>query len=129
MHLHILQCYAHQLFLLLHRPFFAPSPGDLAQPNESQVRSVASAEALLDIHRLLVGEARFGAFLWYTRGIGSFHALHAAVVLAVALLMPIYGRQWERFRGAIGICRARMEALAPRSVVCGRAGRVLDALL
>ncbi|KAK6610868.1 C6 zinc finger domain-containing protein [Botrytis cinerea] len=55
-HLHILYGYSHQLFLLLHRPFFAQSllGFNLDVPNDSQIRCLASAEALLDIHRTLV---------------------------------------------------------------------------
>lgn len=93
MHLHILHAYAHQLFLLLHRPFFAKSMIGLDVPNESQIRCIASAEALLDIHRLIHETPEYKPYLWYSNGLGSFHAFHAAVVLAVALLMPIYKPQ------------------------------------
>jgi hypothetical protein len=129
MHLHILQGYAHQLFLLLHRPFFAESAVDLEIPNESQIRSIASAEALLDIHRLLCDNPRFRPYKWYTYGLGSFHAFHAATVLAVALFMPLYRRQWHQFRISLQDCLARMSELAPRSTICRKATKILKGLL
>ena len=82
-HLHILHAYAHQLFLLLHRPFFARSILGLEIPNESQIRCIASAEALLDIHKNLSTTPDFRPYMWYTNGLGSFHAFHAAAVLAL----------------------------------------------
>lgn len=58
-HLHILHGYSHQLFLLLYRLFFAQSVLGLEVPNESQIRCIASAEALLDIHRILFEDPTF----------------------------------------------------------------------
>lgn len=63
-HLHILHAYSHQLFLLLHRPFFAQSILGLDVPNESQIRCIASAEALLDIHRILSETPEFRLYMW-----------------------------------------------------------------
>jgi hypothetical protein len=67
-HLHILHAYSHQLFLLLHRPFFARSILGLEIPNESQIRCIASAEALLDIHKTLSTTPEFRPYMWYTNG-------------------------------------------------------------
>lgn len=128
-HLHILQAYAHQLFLLLHRPFFARSIIGLEIPNESQIRCIASAEALLDIHRILSTTPEFRPYMWYTNGLGSFHAFHAAAVLAVALLMPIYRPQYRKFRGVLEETLCRFEKMAGRSKICEKASRILRFLL
>ncbi|KAE8446429.1 hypothetical protein EG329_012034 [Mollisiaceae sp. DMI_Dod_QoI] len=129
MHLHILQAYAHQLFLLLHRPFFAQSILGLDVPNESQIRCIASAEALLDIYRIISETPNFRPYMWYTNGIGSFHAFHAAAVLAVALLMPIYKPQYQKFKRTLHETLARFEASTARSKICEKSARILKCLL
>ncbi|PVH77218.1 hypothetical protein DL98DRAFT_463898 [Cadophora sp. DSE1049] len=128
-HLHILHAYSHQLFLLLHRPFFAQSILGLEVPNESQIRCIASAEALLDIHKVLSETQKFRPYMWYTNGLGSFHAFHAAAVLAVALLMPIYKPQYQKFRRILEDTMCRFEQLAGRSKICAKASRILRFLL
>jgi hypothetical protein len=127
--LHILHICAHQLFLLLHRPFFAQSILGLDIPNESQIRCIASAEALLDIHRTLSETEDFRPYMWYTNGLGSFHAFHAATVLAVALLMPIYKPQYQKFKRVLNETFARLEACAVRSKICKKSARILRFLL
>jgi hypothetical protein len=128
-HLYILHACAHQLFLLLHRPFFARSILGLEIPNESQIRCIASAEALLDIHRILSTTPEFRPYMWYTNGLGSFHAFHAAAVLAVALLMPIYRPQYRKFKGVLEEALGRFEKMAGRSKICRKAARILRFLL
>lgn len=128
-HLHILHAYSYQLFLLLHRPFFAQSILGLDVPNDSQIRCIASAEALLDIHRILSETASFKPYIWYTNGLGGFHAFHAAVVLAVALLMPIYKPQYAKFKVILEAALTRFETSARRSKICEKAARVLRFLL
>jgi len=128
-HLHILHAYAHQLFLLLHRPFFARSILGLEIPNESQIRCIASAEALLDIHKTLSTTPEFRPYMWYTNGLGSFHAFHAAAVLAVALLMPIYRPQYRKFRGVLEETLGRFEKMAGRSRICEKAAKIVRVLL
>jgi hypothetical protein len=129
MHLHILHAYAHQMFLLLHRPFFARSILGLEIPNESQIRCIASAEALLDIYRTLCTTPKFKPYMWYTNGLGSFHAFHAAAVLAVALLMPIYRPQYRKFRGVLEETLERFEKLAGRNSICRKGARIIKFLL
>lgn len=128
-HLHILHAYAHQLFLLLHRPFFARSILGLEIPNESQIRCIASAEALLDIHKTLSTTPDFRPYMWYANGLGSFHAFHAAAVLAVALLMPIYRPQYRKFRGVLEETLGRFEKMAERSRICEKAAKIVRVLL
>lgn len=128
-HLHILHAYSHQLFLLLHRPFFAQSILGLEVPNESQIRCIASAEALLDIHRILSETPNFRPYMWFTNGLGSFQAFHAAAVLAVVLLMPIYKPQYQKFRRILEDTLARFESSARLSIICERSAKILRFLL
>ena len=128
-HLYILHAYSHQLFLLLHRPFFAQSILGLDVPNESQIRCIASAEALLDIHRILSETPSYRPYMWYTNGLGSFHAFHAAAVLAVSLLMPIYKPQYHKFKRILEDALERFEASAGRSKICEKASKILRFLL
>jgi hypothetical protein len=128
-HLHILHAYSHQLFLLLHRPFFAQSIRGLEVPNESQIRCIASAEAVLDIHRILTDTAEFRPYRWYTDGLGSFHAFHASAVLAVVLLMPIYKPQYRKFKSILDETLKRFEVSAGRSKICEKSARILRFLL
>ncbi|KAL2126502.1 hypothetical protein VTI74DRAFT_796 [Chaetomium olivicolor] len=95
-HLNILFGYTHQLTLLLHRPVviqqqaLSPSPIPIAtagpytraQIIKSQAKCVESSRALLGIHRVLNENEAYRPYRWYNRGIGSFHAFHAAVFLA-----------------------------------------------
>jgi hypothetical protein len=67
--------------------------------------------------------------MWYTNGLGSFHAFHAAAVLAVALLMPIYRPQYRKFKGVLEEALGRFEKMAGRSNICKKAARILRFLL
>ncbi|KAF2097038.1 hypothetical protein NA57DRAFT_41547 [Rhizodiscina lignyota] len=88
-HLNVLFGYSHQLFLLLHRPVLmqehspeAPARYTTKQIMDSRNRCIDSAHALLGIQRMLDESAEFRPFRWYNRGLGSFHAFHAAVLIA-----------------------------------------------
>lgn len=89
-HLNILFGYSHQLFLLLHRPVLVQartaSGSNHRYPSSqllsSRSRCLQSASALLGIHRLLHENDDFRPYQWYNRGLGSFHAFHAAVFIA-----------------------------------------------
>lgn len=89
-HLNILFGYSHQLFLLLHRPVLVQAhanhgttqkytPGQVLT---SRRRCLQSASALLGIHQLLHENQEYRPYQWYNRGLGSFHAFHAAVFIA-----------------------------------------------
>jgi hypothetical protein len=67
--------------------------------------------------------------MWYTNGLGSFHAFHAAAVLAVALLMPIYRPQYRKFRGVLEETLGRFEKMAGRSRICEKAAKIVRVLL
>lgn len=83
----ILQSHINQLLLLLHRPglclFFQ---GEITPETcASRAKCVTSAKASLSNFHTLADSPQFAPYKWYTSGLGSFHAFHAAVVLAVDL--------------------------------------------
>ena len=86
-HLNILFGYSHQLFLLLHRPVLLQqneASGSYYTPEQvlmSRSKCLESARALLGLHSLLHENEAFRPYQWYNRGLGSFHAFHAAVFI------------------------------------------------
>lgn len=91
-HLHILFGYSHQLKLLLHRPVLMEWVGSrqgLGQVPESVAVSrnkcMESSRALVGIYRVLYETDIYAPYQWYTRGLGSFHAFHAAICLVYIL--------------------------------------------
>jgi hypothetical protein len=85
-HWNILHGCAHQLFLLLHRPFCSQVVSKSDFPAESRARCYTSAKALLNLHKLFCEHPQFTQYRRYNRGIGNLHALHGGVVLAALLL-------------------------------------------
>ncbi|KAF5026962.1 hypothetical protein F66182_992 [Fusarium sp. NRRL 66182] len=78
--LNILFGYSHQLALLLHRPILQQRTA-VENRLASQSKCIESSQALLSIHRTLYEDVSFRPYQWYNRGLGSFHAFHAAVCL------------------------------------------------
>ncbi|KAI9818762.1 MAG: hypothetical protein M1827_007582 [Pycnora praestabilis] len=130
-HLNILYGYSHQLFLLLHRPFFTRSLAHTSYQDsmESRNRCISSARALLDIHQMLCETPHFAPYKWFNAGLGSFHAFHAAVVLSVVLMDPQDQPQHNNIRSTLENTLSRFESLAYRSSICEKAAPVLRFLL
>lgn len=140
-HLNILFGYSHQLFLLLHRPVLvqAHAEGRSVQQQQQQythgqvlssrTRCLESASALLGIHRLLHVNDEFRPYQWYNRGLGSFHAFHAAVFIAYvcgtdADLDPDYAASLRReLETSVGTFNAI--AATGMSRMCEKAAHVL----
>jgi len=80
-----LDVYAHQLYLLLHRPFSRPANRPIYRP-QSRQKCIASSLVLLDIHRKWTELPRFRSYRWYAYGVVGSCALHGAVTLASCLL-------------------------------------------
>ncbi|KAI3580684.1 glycosyl hydrolase family 3 C-terminal domain-containing protein, partial [Fusarium oxysporum f. sp. albedinis] len=80
-----LDVYAHQLYLLLHRPFSRPANQPLYRP-ESRQKCITSSLVLLDIHRKWMELPRLSSYRWYAYGVVGSCALHGAVTLASCLL-------------------------------------------
>ncbi|KAH7396090.1 hypothetical protein BKA66DRAFT_258254 [Pyrenochaeta sp. MPI-SDFR-AT-0127] len=128
-HLNILYGYGHQLTLLLHHQAMRNLSSDTAQYRRSATRCINSSKDLLQIHSLFSSRAEFSPFGWYLRGIGSFHAFHAAV----SLIAILTGHPWNEAFGdllpLIQDCVHRFETLAEVSLICEKASPVLRYLL
>lgn len=119
----ILQTYAHQLYLLLHRPFrHSQSSCFLAT---SRDRCIASSVALLGLHRQIYEVPLLRPYLWLLRGVTSLKALHAAVALNSCLLDMPSSFESASYREELNKLVLRMESLSRRSAICLKAHRIL----
>lgn len=84
---YILQSHINQLLLLLLRPSLCRFlQGEItAETCASRAKCMESAKASLSIFQTLHESPELTSYKWYTSGLGSFHAFHAAVVLGVGL--------------------------------------------
>ncbi|KAL4908706.1 hypothetical protein BDW74DRAFT_173938 [Aspergillus multicolor] len=122
----ILQQYAHQLYLLIHRSFCTrQTPGGTDRRTESQLRCISSAAALLEIQRLFFEVPRLRHYRWYVYGMTSFCALHGAVALASCLLMQSEEFDSSVYRAAFDAAIVRIEAIRGRSPICVQALPIL----
>lgn len=83
----ILYSHINQLLLLLFRPSLSRFLQGERTPETctSRVKCTICAKTSLAIFQTLLEAPQFASYKWYTSGLGSFHAFHAAVVLAVGL--------------------------------------------
>ena len=146
-HFDILNMYAHQLLLLLHRPSaafnherhaYAENPfTQRVAARWSRSRCVYSALKILQIHATFHNSDQFGPYHWYHRGLGSFHAHHASIVLGAALLSglaenELNDRSIEHIitrsdiLSALSLSLERFSDLRDKSEVCKRAFPVIQ---
>jgi hypothetical protein len=101
-HWYILHGHLHQMFLLLHRPFFHSGAGNHpVAPGHSRNQCVESASMILEIYHILNTEPKYQPYRWYTNGLATFHAFHAAVVISIELLSmenPSFSELWSNFQ-------------------------------
>jgi hypothetical protein len=129
-HLNILHGYAHQLFLLVHRPVFSKAmPVRPEELRKSRERCISSSRALLGIHRMLYESAEFAPFRWYNQGLGSFHAFHAAVVLFAVLADAESSSEFYDIKQTLASAISVFESMLERSAVCAKAAPILRHLL
>lgn len=122
----ILQQYAHQLYLLIHRSFCTrQAPDGPDRRVESQLKCISSGTALLEIHRLFFEVPRLRHYRWYVYGMTSFCALHGAVALASCLLMQPEEFDSSAYRAAVDAAVVRIETLRGRSPICVKALPIL----
>lgn len=123
----ILQQYAHQLYLLLHRVFCRSR---LGQPPrlESQSKCVTSGVALLEIHRQFAELPRLRHYRWYVYGMTSFCAFHGAVAIASCLLMEPESLHASSYKSVFDTAVTRFKALRERSTICAKAFPILSHL-
>lgn len=129
--LHILNGYSHQLMLLLHRPFFTnPSfCSTWEQAKDSRDKCTKAARSMLEIHQTFDQSPLFAPYRWYGQGIGSFHAFHAAVVLAAVLFSPESDIQYQELQQVLAESLQAFRDMVPRSRICAKAEPVLRRLL
>ncbi|KAJ9192820.1 transcriptional regulator family: Fungal Specific TF [Paecilomyces variotii] len=127
----IIQGYTHQLRLLIHRPNFTRYfQGDRSQAAwRSKDRCVESAKSLLAIYRNLSECPVFAPYKWYTSGLGSFYAFHAAVSLAAVLMEPDNQNEYDEIKGLLSNSLDLFAALSHRSSVCEKAVTILQNLI
>lgn len=125
MQLHILDCYSNQMILLLHRPTFAG-------PKASQysvAHCVKAANSIISSYEDMCESPRFGEYRWYTFGLASFYAFHAAMVLMCLLLDPIHISDHAKTYSSLDSTLKRFQSAQRRSPICERAAASLDQLL
>lgn len=150
--LHILDGYSHQLTLLLHRPFFVATNAATTsclsweQMDVSRKKCIEAARAELELHRTLHQSPIFAPYKWYSRGIASFHAFHAAVVLVTIMTSssssasptinngtPGIGagsqQQYQELLQLIVAAVQIFEEMEPQSRFCAKAAPALSNLL
>lgn len=121
-----LQTYAHQLYLLLHRPFHSSRSNHFRA--ESRDKCIKSGLALLDIHHQFFELPRLKCYRWLVKGAISCNSLHGAVALTSCMLdMPESSDLTEHIT-AIDAAVTRMEALKMKSPACSNVYRVLRCL-
>jgi hypothetical protein len=67
----------------------------------------------------------FKPYKWYTSGLGSFHAFHAAITLAVILLIPESQSEYEELKETLDRALEMFASLSVRSVFCSKAVPIL----
>ncbi|EEU38697.1 uncharacterized protein NECHADRAFT_101146 [Fusarium vanettenii 77-13-4] len=122
----ILQTYAHQLYLLLHRPFHH-SRSTRFRP-ESRDRCAQSGLALLDIHRQFFQLPRLKCYRWLVNGTISCNALHGAVALTSCLLDMPNDADFTEHLAVIDAAVVRLECLKRKSPACSHIYPILRCL-
>ncbi|KAJ5679482.1 hypothetical protein N7462_007726 [Penicillium macrosclerotiorum] len=122
----ILQLYAHQLYLLLHRPFCKPCSSHFR--SASRVKCIVSGRALLDVHRQFCELPRLRHYRWLVSGLTSFYAIHGAMALASCLLDEPEDVDLSRYRVDFDSAVHRIDKLRGESPVCAQAYPILNHL-
>ncbi|KFA80671.1 hypothetical protein S40288_01750 [Stachybotrys chartarum IBT 40288] len=114
----MLQAFAHQIYLLLHRPFHTTRSGQGRFRAESRDRCIKSGLALLDIHRQLCELPCLKCYRWTVKGTITYNALHGAVALTSCLLDTAHGPPSTEHIAAIDAIVHRLEKLQGCSPAC-----------
>jgi hypothetical protein len=129
-HHHILQSYTHHLYLVLHRASLNSQSGNDSFLAQSRQRCETSAITILEAHGHLYETAEFRPYMWYTIGLGAFHAfLAVSILIILADNTTLTGDEHPRIHVIIEECLSRFESMAPRSDVCSKAVVILRQVL
>jgi hypothetical protein len=90
---------------------------------------MASAKAALSIFQSLLENPQFAPYKWYTSGLGSFHAFHAAVVLAVGLMNPENQAEFDETKEILSKALDMFASLSVRSIFCSKAMPVVRQIM
>ncbi|KAJ5628543.1 hypothetical protein N7490_010771, partial [Penicillium lividum] len=129
--LNILYSQIHQLLLLLLRPNLCRFiQGEITPETcESRAKCMASAKVSLSIFQTLLESSQFAPYRWYTSGLGSFNAFHAAVVLSVGLLNPENEAEFDDFKETLTKALDMFASLSIRSTFCSKAVPVVRQII
>lgn len=122
----ILQLYAHQLYLLLHRPFCKPRTPCFR--SASRAKCMVSGTALLNVHRQLWDLPHLRHYRWLLSGLTSFYAIHGAIALVSCLLAEPETVDLSPYRADFDAAVARIEKLQTHSQICSKAYPILSHL-
>ncbi|KAK2861257.1 hypothetical protein FQN49_004392, partial [Arthroderma sp. PD_2] len=130
-HINILFGYSHQLRLLLHRPALNRYlTGDINdRTHSSRNRCLDAAKGLLSIQKTLAESPQYAPYKWYTAGLASFHAFHAAVVLAVIMMNPESQAEYDEIHALLVDTLQVFHLLSSRSPLCEKGIPILSQLL
>ncbi|KAJ5348448.1 Fungal transcriptional regulatory protein [Penicillium brevicompactum] len=128
---HILYSQIHQMFLLLYRPSLCRYlQGDITpDTSASRAKCIASAKASISIFQTLLESSCFKPYKWYTSGLGSFHTFHAAVTLAVILLIPESQSEYKEIKEILDRALEMFASVSVRSVFCSKAVPILRQMI
>ncbi|KAJ5232708.1 hypothetical protein N7468_005664 [Penicillium chermesinum] len=129
--LNILYSQIHQLLLLLLRPTLCRYlQGEITQEtSDTRAKCISSAKTSLTIFQTLLEAPQFAPYKWYTSGLGSFHAFHAAVVLAIGLLHPENPAEFDEMKAFLRRALEMFAALSVRSIFCSKAVPVVRQII
>lgn len=127
-HVNVLYSYSDHLTLLLHQEIsLGDSFGDTVR-TWSQGRQLESAKRILRTHAVMESDPDLAPFRWYNRGLGSFHAFHAAVVLSSLMRVNADVREARERHQLFHSCLARLQALSESNSMCAKAATILQRL-
>jgi hypothetical protein len=131
-HLNILYGYSHQMSLLLHRPVLLNRSSAGYTDDEvkrSRAQCIKSARGLLGLQQMFHESAHFRPYRWYSLGLGSFYAFHAAIIL-VTLLPEVKDQvEYVENRRLLEVSLSIFEQMRNRSRMCAKAAPILRHLL
>lgn len=128
----ILHGHIDQLFLLLLRSSLCRFlQGEISKETiTARKRCITLAKRSLSNFETLLECSQFAApYKWYTSGLGSFHAFHAAVVLAIGLLSPNSVTEFVETKGMLSKSLQQFASLSVRSIFCSKAVPVIRQIM
>lgn len=130
-HINVLRSYAHHLTLLLHQQILLriSATDHDSTLRWSRLRCLDSAKSVLDIHAYVHDAPKLAPFRWFNRGVGSFHAFHAAVVLVMLRQKGMEEDCRESIEPALQDCFMRFMSMSELSPFCVKAAPLLQAFI